>query len=327
MKYRRLGNTELQISEISMGCWAIGGAWGEVSDAESERTLDRAADLGVNFFDTADVYGGGRSEKLVGALVRRTKTPVFVATKVGRGLNPHNAAGYTTANLASFVDRNLKSLGLERIDLLQLHCPPPEVYYRPEIFGFLDDLKLSGKIRHYGVSVEKVEEGLIALEYPGVRCLQIIFNLVRQRPAERLLARCQESGVGILARVPLASGLLTGKLTKDSQFEPSDHRQFNRHGEAFDVGETFSGVPWEVGLKAVDSLKELVPSGWSLGDFALKWILMHDAVTAAIPGAKTADQVAKNAAASERPPLTPEVMRAVRATYDTLIRKHVHTRW
>ena len=327
MQYRQLGNSELNVSTISMGCWAIGGAWGSVNDDESRRALRSAVDQGINFFDTADVYGDGISERLVGELVRDTKHELFVASKAGRRLSPHVATGYNRENLTAFVERTLSNLKLERLDLLQLHCPPPQVYYQPEVFEVLDDLVQAGKLRYYGVSVEKVEEALKAIEFPGVRSVQIIFNALRQRPQERLFEMCKERGVGILARVPLASGLLTGKLTKSSQFEADDHRNFNRHGQAFDVGETFSGVPYEVGLQAVERLRPLVVPGASLAQMALSWILMNDAVTCAIPGAKSPEQVTQNARAADLSPLSAASMLLVRQVYDELIKPWVHQRW
>lgn len=327
MQYRRLGNSDLNVSTVSMGCWAIGGAWGSVSDEESRRALSAAVESGINFFDTADVYGDGRSERLVGEIVRRGGGQIYVASKAGRRLQPHTAAGYDRENLTGFLERTLTNLGVERLDLLQLHCPPGDVYYQPEVFGILDELVKVGKVRHYGVSVERVEEALKALEYPHVRSIQIIYNVFRQRPAQRLFARCLEQGVGILARVPLASGLLSGKFSASSRFAADDHRHFNRQGEAFDVGETFAGVPYEVGLAAVEDLKRLCPAGITLSQAALRWILMQDAVTCAIPGGKTPDQVTSNAAAAELPALDVEFMRGAAELYETKIKPWVHQRW
>lgn len=327
MKYRNLGSSELSLSTVSMGCWAIGGSWGKVSDEASRQALSRAVDLGINFFDTADVYGDGRSERLVGQLLKERSETLYVATKAGRRLDPHLTGGYNRENLSAFLERSLKNLGVERVDLLQLHCPPREVFYRPEVFGILDDLVQAGKLRHYGVSVEKVEEGLMALEYPGVRSIQIIFNPFRQRPAERLLARAHAQGVGVLARVPLASGLLTGKFSLQSTFESDDHRTFNRQGQAFDVGETFAGVPWQQGLQAVEQLRQHVPQQFSLADLSLRWILDHEAVTCVIPGAKSGQQVAENARASELPSLDSSTTQAVDAIYRAMIAPHVHLRW
>jgi aryl-alcohol dehydrogenase-like predicted oxidoreductase len=327
MQYRELGRTGWHVSAVSFGAWAIGGAWGSVDDKESLAALDRAVDLGVNFIDTADVYGDGRSERLVGELRRRRSEKIYVATKAGRRLSPHTPEGYNRENLTSFVERSLKNLATEAIDLLQLHCPPNEVYYRPEVFGVLDDLVAAGKLRHYGVSVKSPEEGLKAMDYPNLQSVQIIFNMFRHRPAELFFAEAKRRRVGILARVPLASGMLTGKMRPDSTFEVTDHREFNRHGERFDVGETFSGVDYETGLVAVEELKAVCPPGWTLTQFALRWILMHDAVTCAIPGAKRPQQAEENCAAADLPKISPEAMETVKRIYDQQIREQVHYRW
>jgi len=327
MYYRELGRTGFKVSAVSFGSWAIGGTWGPVEDGQSLAALHRAADLGVNFFDTADVYGDGRSERLLAQLRRQRSEPILIATKAGRRLDPHVAADYTRANLTAFVERSLQNLEAEALDLLQLHCPPTEVYYQPEVFQVLDDLVQAGKIRHYGVSVEKVEEALKAIEYPNVQSVQIIFNMFRHRPAELLFEQARKRRVGILARVPLASGLLTGKLKPDSRFAADDHRAFNREGAAFDRGETFSGVPYEAGLRAVEELRAICPTGMSMVQFALRWILMFDAVTCAIPGAKRPAQAEGNISAADLPPLSAEVMAQVRAIYDRQIRDLVHQRW
>jgi aryl-alcohol dehydrogenase-like predicted oxidoreductase len=327
MKYRELGRTGWQVSEISFGAWAIGGAWGDVDDRESLAALHRAVDLGVNFFDTADVYGDGRSERLLAQLKRERSEEIVIATKAGRRLDPHVASGYTRENLDAFIDRSLQNLETDTLDLLQLHCPPTEVYYKPELFEALDDLVKKGKIRYYGVSVEKVEEALKAIEYPGVQTVQLIFNILRQRPAELFFSEAKRRRVGILARVPLASGMLTGKLTAQSEFAADDHRLFNRHGESFDRGETFSGVDYETGLQAVEDLRALVPEGMTMAQFALRWILMFDAVTCAIPGARRAAQVEDNAQAADFPILTDETMRAAGEIYDRQIRRLVHHYW
>lgn len=327
MQYRELGRTGWKVSTISFGAWAIGGSWGAVDDKDSLAALHRSIDLGVNFIDTADVYGDGRSERLVAQLRKERSETIYVATKAGRRLDPHTAAGYNRANLTAFVERSLKNLDTEAIDLLQLHCPPTEVYYLPETFGVLDDLVQAGKLRYYGVSVEKVEEALKAIEYPNVQSVQIIFNMFRQRPAELFFREARQRKVGILARVPLASGLLTGKLTAQSKFEADDHRAFNRHGEAFDRGETFSGVDYETGLKAVEELRALVPAGWTMPQFALRWILMHEAVTCAIPGAKNPSQAEDNARAADLPELNKAVLHRIRAIYEAYIRSLVHHYW
>ena len=327
MQYRELGRTGWKVSALSFGAWAIGGTWGPVQEEESLAALRRALDLGVNFFDTADVYGDGLSERLIAKLRQETKQPIHIATKAGRRLDPHVASGYNRANLTAFVERSLKNLDTEALDLLQLHCPPTEVYYMPEVFGVLDDLVLAGKLQYYGVSVEKVEEALKAIEYPNVQTVQIIFNLFRQRPADLFFQQAQLRRVGILARVPLSSGMLTGKFTAQSKFASDDHRAFNRAGEAFDRGETFSGVDYETGLKAVEELKKLCPPGMSLSQFALRWILMFDAVTCAIPGAKRPAQAEENFAAADLPPLSDEVMRASRIIYEKYIQGLVHHYW
>ena len=328
MQYRPLGRTGFDVSAISFGAWAIGGSWGEVDDTESLAALNRAIDLGVNFIDTADVYGDGRSERLVAQLKRdRPRDTIHVATKAGRRLNPHTAEGYNRANLTAFVERSLKNLATDALDLLQLHCPPTEVYYMPETSGVLDDLTRQGKLRFYGVSVQKVEEAIKAIEYPNVQSVQIIFNIFRQRPADLFFEQAKKKKVGILARVPLASGMLTGKLKRETQYAADDHRNFNRHGEAFDRGETFSGVDYETGLKTVDQLKAICPPGTSLAQFALRWILMHDAVTCAIPGAKRPSQADDNFTAADLPALSKQTMDQVRAIYDRQIRDLVHHYW
>jgi aryl-alcohol dehydrogenase-like predicted oxidoreductase len=328
MKYRELGSTGWQVSEISFGAWGIGGGWGTVDDTVSLQALHKALDLGVNFIDTADVYGDGRSEKLIGQVLRERKGErIYVATKAGRRLSPHEADGYNRENLTTFVERSLRYLGVETLDLVQLHCPPTDVYYRPEVFGVMDDLVAAGKLRHYGVSVEKVEEALKAIEYPNVQTVQIIFNVFRQRPAGLFFSQAKAKRIGILARVPLASGLLTGKMRANTAFEADDHRNYNRDGQSFDVGETFAGVPYEVGLAAVEELRPLVPGGATMAQMALRWILMFDAVSCAIPGAKNPSQAADNVAASTLEPLSEDTMATVREIYDRLIRPHVHQRW
>jgi len=327
MEYRTLGRTGWKVSTISFGAWAIGGTWGEVDDTESLAALNRAIDLGVNFFDTADVYGDGRSERLLAQLKKERKEDIHIVTKAGRRLDPHVASGYNRQNLTAFVERSLRNLDTECLDLVQLHCPPTGVYYMPDVFGVLDDLVQAGKIRYYGVSVEKVEEALKAIEYPNVQSVQIIFNIFRQRPADLFFAQAIQHQVGILARVPLASGMLTGKLRPNTQFEQDDHRKLNRNGEAFDRGETFSGVDYQTGLKAVEEIRALLPEGWSMAQFALRWITMFDAVTCAIPGAKRPAQVEDNLAAASLPPISDQVMSRVREIYNRSIRPLVHHYW
>jgi aryl-alcohol dehydrogenase-like predicted oxidoreductase len=327
MKYRNLGKTDYEVSEVSFGGWAIGGTWGDVEDEQSMAALEEAVDQGINFFDTADVYGDGRSERLMAKLRKETDKEINIATKAGRRLNPHTAEGYNKENLNKFVDRSLKNLDVDTIDLLQLHCPPTEVYDQEELFEILEEMVEAGKINKYGVSVEKVEEAMKALEHENVATVQIIFNMFRHKPADEFFAKAKEKGVGIICRVPLASGLLTGKFSKDSTFEEDDHRNFNRNGEAFDKGETFSGVDFELGLKAVDELEEIKPEALTMAQFALKWILMHDAVSCVIPGGKKPWQVKDNAAASEAEDLSDEVMERVDEIYDEYIRDSVHHLW
>jgi aryl-alcohol dehydrogenase-like predicted oxidoreductase len=327
MQYRELGRTGWKVSSVSFGAWAIGGSWGQTDDSEAMATLHRALDMGVNFFDTADVYGDGRSERLIARLRRERSEPFYVATKAGRRLDPHVAAGYSRANLTAFVERSLDNLQTDALDLLQLHCPPTPVFYMPEVFGVLDDLVKAGKLRHYGVSVEKVEEAIKAIEYPGVQSVQIIYNIFRQRPADLLFMLTRQRNVGILARLPLSSGLLSGRLTRESTFASDDHRNFNREGAAFDRGETFSGLDYDIGLRAVEALRPLVPEGRTLAQFALRWILMNPAVTCAIPGGRRPAQVEENMSAADLPALSGEVMERVRKVYEEEAKAQVHHRW
>src|SRR5689334_22993854 len=327
MHYRNLGGTGFRISEISFGAWAIGGSWGAVDDQESLAALHKAADCGVNFIDTADVYGMGRSERLVAQFKRDRRQDIVIATKAGRKLPAQTVEGYSRENLTAWVEESLRNLATDALDLLQLHCPPTALYYRPDVFGYLDDLVKAGKIRHYGVSVERVEEALKAIEYPGVKTVQIIFNCFRMRPSRLFFREALRRNIGILARVPLASGLLTGKFRRDSSFAPDDHRNFNRHGEAFDVGETFSGVDYDTAIEAIEEIRRLVPERANMAQFALRWILMFEAVSCAIPGAKTAEQVANNCMSSDLPPLSPDTMAAVESIYRQKIAPLVDQRW
>jgi aryl-alcohol dehydrogenase-like predicted oxidoreductase len=328
MRHHPFGKLPFVVGDVGFGAWQIGGSWGEVSEGDGRAALNAALDAGMTFIDTADVYGDGRSEKIIAEVLKaRGGARPMVATKAGRRLNPHTADGYTKANLEAFIDRSLKNLATDSLDLVQLHCPPVEALYRPELFAALDDIKKTGKIKSYGVSVEKVEEALKAIECPGVVSIQIIYNLFRQRPADLFFKEAKRKNVAVIVRVPLASGLLTGKITRDTKFTPDDHRNFNRHGEAFDVGETFAGVPLETGIQAVEELKKLVPAGASLAGFALRWILMDNAVTVVIPGARNAQQARANAAASDLAPLSAQTMTAAREIYDRLIAPLVHQRW
>ncbi len=327
MQYRKLGRTGWNVSAISFGAWAIGGSWGDVDDKQSLAALHAAVDCGINFIDTADVYGNGRSERLVAQLRAERKEDIIVATKAGRKLPAQTVAGYTRENLTGWIEESCRNLKVDALDLVQLHCPSTDLYYRPEVFGYLDDLQAAGKIRNYGVSVERVEEALKAIEFPNVQTVQIIFNCFRQRPAELFFQRAQAKEVGILARVPLASGLLSGKFSRNSTFAADDHRNFNRHGEAFDVGETFSGVDYGTALSAVDQIRPLVAPEASMAQFALRWILMFDAVTCAIPGGKSPKQVTDNCAAADLPALTSDVMERVSRIYSSEIGPSVHDRW
>ena len=328
MNYRQLGKTGFSISEISLGTWQVGGRWGEpFSHANADQILNAAVDAGINFIDTADVYGNGESEKAVGRLVRSRSERIIVATKCGRRLQPHTAEAYQPAALRQFVEDSLRNLQLETLDLVQLHCPPTEVYYRPEIFELFDRLREEGKILHLGVSVEKVEEGLKAIEFPNVTTVQVIFNMFRQRPPELLFKEAARRDIGLIVRVPLASGLLTGKFSPQTHFAPDDHRAFNRHGEAFDKGETFAGVDYTTGLEAVAELQEALGPLAPLAAQALRWILMFDAVSCVIPGASSPGQILANLKAAELPALSAEQMQVVREIYDRRIRPLVHYNW
>jgi aryl-alcohol dehydrogenase-like predicted oxidoreductase len=318
----------MEVSAISFGAWAIGSSWGPVDDNESMAALHAAIDAGVNFIDTADVYGDGKSERLIARLKKdRPRDEIVVATKAGRRLPMQTPEGYTRENLTAWVERSLRNLETDAIDLLQLHCPHPAVYDAPEVFGILDDMVAAGKVRHYGVSVETVAEAKKAIQYPNVKTVQIIFNMFRLKPAEEFFPDAKAKQVGIIARVPLASGLLTGKLSRSSSFAADDHRAFNREGQAFDKGETFSGVPYDAALEAVDALRPVVPRGATLSQLALRWIMMWNAVSTVIPGAKTAAQVRENSAAMNLGCLTPAVMTGVQRVYDERIRPLVHDTW
>ncbi|MGI9641358.1 MAG: aldo/keto reductase [Acidimicrobiia bacterium] len=328
MQSRRLGKTGYDVSEVGFGAWAIGGTWGDVSEADAMAALNEALDRGITFFDTADVYGDGRSEKLIAKLRReRPEANMVVATKAGRRLDPHTADAYTGEAIEAFIDRSREYLEMDTLDLVQLHCPPTDVYYRRSMFDAMDGLVESGKIRHYGVSVEKVEEALKAIEYPNVATVQIIFNMLRHRPAGLFFREALARDIGVIARVPLASGVLTGKMSATSTFADDDHRTFNRHGEAFDVGETFSGVPFEVALAAMDEIRPLIPADTTPAQFALRWILSHEAVSSVIPGGKNPGQVADNAASSDLGPLDDQTLAQVATIYDTYARPYVHDRW
>ena len=327
MKYRKLGKTEFEISEISLGTWQVGGKWGSAFDHKlAEDILSKAIDSGVNFIDTADVYSGGESEKAVGRILKKYSKRVYVATKCGRQITPHINREYKPELLRKYVEDSLKRLGVNCLDLIQLHCPPTEVFYRPEIFSLFDDLKKEGKILNLGVSIEKIEEGIKAMEYDNVTTIQVIYNMFRQRPEENIFSVAKRKNVGIIVRVPLASGLLSGKYSSQTIFGENDHRHFNREGAAFDKGETFSGVPYDKGLEAVERLKNLLP-GQNLAHFALKWILMRDEVSCIIPGASSVQQIESNLQAADFQQISPQLRDEVRKIYDEEIKGFVHQRW
>lgn len=327
MKQRYLGKTNILVSEIALGCWQLGAVWGEPFNPEiALNTLKAASKENIDCYDTADVYMGGESERAIGRYLQTLDQKPFVITKMGRFLNPHIASGYNEENFRLFIDQSLKNLQMTSLDMVLLHCPPREVYDNPAIFETLDKLKAEGKIKHYGVSVEKVEEGLKAIQYPGVEAVEIIFNMFRLKPAEAFFVEAQKKNVGIIVRVPLASGLLTGKFNKDTLFNPNDHRNYNRHGERFDMGETFSGVDYNTGLQAVEALKNVFPNE-SLPMIALRWILMFDAVSTVIPGASRPEQIIQNAKASSLPPLSTEQMKQVESIYSNYIKPLVHNHW
>ena len=326
MKYRKFSDLGWNVSEIGIGCWAIGSEWGEVSEVDAREVLKTSLDKGVNFFDTADVYGDGRSEKFVGELIKSTSEKIFVATKSGRRLNPHNAAGYNLKNIEGFIDRSLINLGIDCIDLLQLHCPPSEICPKIETYEMMDEIVRKGKIANYGVSVEKISEAMDAIQFPNVKSIQIIFNIFRQRPAEFFIKEAAKKNIAVIARVPLASGLLTGKMNLNSVFPDNDHRNYNINGDAFDIGETFSGVNFQQGLKAVEMLKDLLPNNFSLTDLALKWILMHEEISVVIPGAKNSSQVQMNVNASELEDIF-SLIPKIDLIYGKFIKPTVQNRW
>ena len=326
MKFRKFADLDWNVSEVGLGCWAIGSEWGEVLEIDARNVLKISLDKGVNFFDTADVYGDGRSEKFIGELIKSTSEKIYVATKSGRRLDPHTAQGYNIKNIEGFIDRSLINLGVDCIDLLQLHCPPSEICPKKETYEMLDEIVQKGKVSHYGVSVEKVSEAMDAIQFPNVKSIQIIFNIFRQKPTEIFFKEAAKNNVAIIARVPLASGMLTGKMSKDSIFPQNDHRNYNINGDVFDVGETFSGVGFDKGLEAVEKLKDLLPDNFSLTDLALKWILMHKEVTVVIPGAKNKKQAESNVLASDKEEIS-EIISNINTIYEDLIKPDVQDRW
>ncbi len=326
MKYREFSDLGWKVSEIGIGCWAIGSEWGDVSIEDAKEALYTSIDHGINFFDTADVYGDGRSEKIISEVLKNSNEQIYVATKAGRRLNPHNADGYNLKNIESFIDRSLSNLGVDIIDLVQLHCPPSEICGKPETYEMMDEIVKKGKIKYYGVSVEKVSEALDAIQHPNVKSIQIIFNIFRQKPNEIFFQEAKKNNVAIIARVPLASGLLTGKMNNNSSFPENDHRNYNINGDAFDVGETFSGVDFSKGLEAVEELKKIKPEGFSLTDLSLKWILSHPEVTVVIPGAKNKIQAELNVKASELNEIN-SIKDSIKAIYNKYFKEDIHSNW
>ena len=327
MQKRKFGKIGWDISEISLGCWAMGADWGDVSEENAKNILKTSFENGVNFFDTADVYGDGRSEKFVGEFINSTSERIYVATKAGRRINPHEAQGYYDKDLMeSYVDRSLKNLSVETIDLLQMHCPPTEVYSHDSTYEMLDYLVTKGKIQHYGFSVQTVEEAIACIQRPHTKSVQIIFNMLRLKPSEEFFQMAKDKNIAIIVRVPLASGLLTGKMNSNSSFPENDHRNYNIKGDAFDVGETFSGVDFTKALEVVEELKSIIPEGVSLSQLALKWILMHDAVSVVIPGAKNSNQVLSNISASSLPNID-DLMKKIEDIYTAHLKDDIHPNW
>ena len=326
MKYRKFSDLGWDVSEIGQGCWQIGGSWGDVSEHDAREVLKKALDKGVNFFDTADMYGDGRSEKFLGELIKSTSEEIFVTTKSGRRWRPNYPKGYKQEFIEEFIDRSLVNLGVDCIDLLQLHCPPSEICSKKETYEMMDEIVKKGKIAYYGVTVHKLSDAIEAIQFPNVKSIQIVFNIFRQKPAEDFLKEAKKQNVGILARGPLASGLLTGTISQETKFPEDDHRNYNINGTAFDVGDTFSGVDFENGLKAVERLKDLLPEDFSLADLALKWILMHDEVSVVIPGAKDKSEVQMNSDASDLKDIS-YLLPKINSIYDELIKPDVHNRW
>lgn len=326
MNYRKFADLNWRISEIGLGCWGIGGNWVDVTDTEAKDVLNKSLNKGINFFDTSDVYGDGRSEKFIGELIKSTSEKIFVATKVGQRLRPYIPEGYNLKTIEKFIDRSLINLGVECIDLMQLHCPPPQLCSKKELYEMMDEIVKKGKISYYGVSVFNLSEAIDAIQFPNVKSIQLVFNIFRQKPVETFFKLAKQRNVGIIARGPLASGLLTGIIDKNTKFNPNDHRNYNKNGKSFDEGDTFSGVNFEKGLNAIEKLKELLPNNFSLTDLAIKWILMHDEVSVVIPGATNKTQVEMNTLATDLESIS-HLMPKINSIYDELIKPDVHNRW
>ena len=327
MKYRKFSDLGWEVSEVGLGCWQIGWCWGDVSDHDARDVLKKSLDKGINFFDTSDTYGDGRSERFLSEIIKSTSEKIYVTTKLGRRIRGTNyPRGYKLEPMEEFINRSLKNLGLDCIDLVQLHCPPIEVIKKKETFEIMDEFIKKGKIAHYGVSVHTIEDALEAIKYPNVKSIQMVFNIFRQKPTEIFLDEVKNKNIAVIARGPLASGLLTGEINRNTKFPENDHRNYNIKGDAFDIGDTFSGVNLEKGFKAVERLKDLLPESFSLADLALKWILMHDAVTVVIPGATSKIHVERNSHASDLEDIS-SILPKINSIYDELIKPDVHNRW
>ena len=326
MNYRKFADLNWRVSEIGLGCWGIGGNWVDVTDRDARDVLNKSLDKGINFLDTSDVYGDGRSEKLIGDLIKSTSEKIFVATKVGQRLRPYIPEGYNLQTIEKFIDRSLMNLGVECIDLMQLHCPPPELCSKKELYEMMDEIVKKGKISYYGVSVFNLSEAIDAIQFPNVKSIQLVFNIFRQKPVETFFKLAKKRNVGIIARGPLASGLLTGIIDQNTKFNPNDHRNYNKNGKSFDEGDTFSGVNFEKGLYAIEKLKKLLPNNFSLTDLAIKWILMHDEVSVVIPGATNKTQVEMNTLATDLESIN-YLMPKINSIYDEFIKPDVHNRW
>ena len=326
MQYRKFSNTCWNVSEIGLGCWGIGGNWDDVQDLEARKVLKRALDKGINFFDTSDVYGDGRSEKFLGELIKSTSEKIYVATKTGQRLRPYIPEGYNLKTIEKFIDRSLNNLGIECIDLLQLHCPPTEICSKKELYEMMDEFVKKGKILHYGVSVFNISEALSAIKFPNVKSIQIVFNIFRQKPLDLLFKVAKKKNVAIIARGSLASGLLTGTMDINTKFNSNDHRNYNFKGKSFDVGDTFSGLDFKKGLEAVERLKKILPKNFTLTDLALKWILMREEVSVVIPGATNTYQVNMNTKSSDLNEIN-SLIPKIKSIYSELLKKDVHHRW
>ena len=327
MKYRKFSDLGWNVSEVGLGCWQIGWCWGDVTEQDARDLLKKSLDEGINFFDTSDTYGDGRSEKFLSEIIKSTSEKIYVTTKLGRRIRGTNyPKGYKQEPMEEFIDRSLMNLGIECIDLLQLHCPPSEIISKKETFEMMDKKKKKGKVANYGVSVHKISDAMEAIKNPNVKSIQLVFNIFRQKPTEIFFNEAKKKNIAVIVRGPLASGLLTGEINRDTKFAENDHRNYNIKGEAFDIGDTFSGVNFEKGIEAVEQLKKIVPDNFSLSTLALKWILSHDAVSVVIPGAVNKSQVKINAGTSDLDDIS-DIIPKINSIYDELIKADVHNRW